>query len=46
MLALLVASDEAAYRVDAEEHRRVEHPAHEVVLLPRIAGSWCSMLSK
>ena len=30
---LLVAADEAAHRVDAEQHRRVEHAQHEVVLL-------------
>ena len=31
--ALLVAADEAADRVDAEQRRRVEDPQHEVVLL-------------
>ena len=30
----LVASHEAAHRVDAEQARRLEHAAHEVVLLP------------
>jgi hypothetical protein len=30
---LLVAADEAADRVDAEQRRRVEHAQHEVVLL-------------
>ena len=30
---LVIAADEAADRVDAEQHRRVERPQHELVLL-------------
>ena len=33
MRVLRVPADEAADRVDAEQHRRVERPQHEVVLL-------------
>jgi hypothetical protein len=35
----LVAADEPAHRIDLQQHRRVEHPQHEVVLLRRTAGS-------
>ena len=44
---LLVAADETAHRVDAEQHGGVHDAHHEVVLLlPARPGRRASMLSK